>query len=681
MKKSSTRIIILITLIIGLIIALMGWGQNLSKSVPTASAGKLDLTDWCFDKEGAVDIKGEWEYYWNQLLNPKDFKMYDGKCSYESIVGMWNLKNSLQGKGCVTYRLFIYLPNNLEYMGIKIPPVQTSYKLWIDGKLKVSSGEVGTNKEDAKPAIDNKIVFFEPKNNKIEIVIQISNFASVTGGLWEPLKIGNQNNTIDLRDRGLMFDFVNFGSLIALAVYHFIMYFNKRDKKMLLYSGIAIFLMGIRSLTTGEFNFQMLFPYITWELYKKVSILTFIPASLFFSLYIKELFPNEISKKVLSIIKVVTIFYVLSVIIFPAFVYMIFIDYYQIVQEFIFLYIFYVTLKAFIKKREGALVSFISSLLVIVVSLNDTLYFRGIINTGRFSSTGILLFALMNAYNISYLISSAFRRVDELSKSLNDLNESLEKKVMDRTCELEKSRQYLIKTNERLLMTEKSRRYLISNISHDLRTPITSIQGYVETMLEGIIKDKEDMRIYLTKVLGKVYDLRALIDDFFLLSQLESKKVQFQFHTVTPHSFVQDIYEYFEIDVKSRGIDFEMEADELNGDQFIIKVDITRMHQVFGNIIGNALRYTEKGGYIKIQYNIVNEDRALIKIKDTGIGINKEELAHIFERYYKADDGQSGLGLSIAKEIVEIHEGSIWAESEKEKGTVFNIILPIYEKS
>ncbi|MEW9701395.1 AAA family ATPase [Paenibacillus sp. SI8] len=239
------------------------------------------------------------------------------------------------------------------------------------------------------------------------------------------------------------------------------------------------------------------------------------------------------------------------------------------------------------------------------------------------------------------------------------------------------------RTNELTLM-ETSRRDLLSNISHDLGTPLTSIQGYVEAILDGVILDPDEQRKYLSVVHMRIVGIQRLITDLYQLSRLETKQFHFQLTPTSCMAMVRQLFEQYELDTANAGISYKLDMLLPDGDELLLTVDTDRIEQVYANILYNALKFTAKGGHIGVKAEIAGEPSELIiQVSDTGVGISEEDLPHIFERFYKASKsrsttGGSGLGLAIAKEIVQYHGGQIWAESRLGRGCSISFSLPVH---
>ena len=277
-------------------------------------------------------------------------------------------------------------------------------------------------------------------------------------------------------------------------------------------------------------------------------------------------------------------------------------------------------------------------------------------------------------------------QVTTVNRELQDLNQSLEKQVQIRTAELENSTKKLEQTNV-------ARKKLMTNISHELGTPMTSIKGYVKAMLDGVIASNDQK--YIELVYQKILFIERLIQDLYGLARLESRQLGFTWKNMSVKDFLSELISQYEIDVTAKNIEYiyENKVTMEDGSKRLM-VDINRIEQVMQNLIFNAIRYTSADGFIQIKANIHNHlpeqngsinytDFLQISVCDNGTGIHQETLPHVFERFYQEDKfskGSSmntGLGLTIAKEIIHYHNGSLWVESEYGKGSCFHFLLPL----
>lgn len=217
------------------------------------------------------------------------------------------------------------------------------------------------------------------------------------------------------------------------------------------------------------------------------------------------------------------------------------------------------------------------------------------------------------------------------------------------------------------LQYEENRKELISSISHDLKTPITSIKGYVEGIMDGVANSPDKMDRYIKTIYSKANDLDRLIDDLFLFSKLDVKKVPFNFEHIDLKSYFADCLLDLQLDLEKRGI--QLSVTNEGCDTVKVLADREKLKRVIVNIVANSVKYMDKEtGKIEIKLHC-DKNLVTAKIWDNGQGIKEEDLPRVFERFYRAEPsrsiqtGGSGLGLAIAKQIIEGHGGDIWAES------------------
>ena len=226
---------------------------------------------------------------------------------------------------------------------------------------------------------------------------------------------------------------------------------------------------------------------------------------------------------------------------------------------------------------------------------------------------------------------------------------------------------------------ELMRKDFVANVSHDLKTPITSIKGFAETLLDGGIDDKETAREFLTIIHQEGNRMQELIEDLLVLSRLEQEDLILHYQKVNAVEFLQDVVLTLGQQAEWKKINLTVENDL---DEIWFEADLPRVKQVVINLIHNAINYTQEGGDVTVAVTR-KDDTIQLSVSDTGIGIDKESLPRIFERFYRVDKARSrytggtGLGLAIVKHIVEVHKGKIEIDSEINKGTTIHVYLPV----
>lgn len=251
--------------------------------------------------------------------------------------------------------------------------------------------------------------------------------------------------------------------------------------------------------------------------------------------------------------------------------------------------------------------------------------------------------------------------------------------ISDLCRDFEEMRRRLCESNEEKIQYDRESKELISNISHDLKTPITAIKGYVEGIMDGVADTPEKMDHYIRTIYNKANDMDSLINELTFYSKIDTNRIPYTFNKINVSSYFEDCCEEVGLDLESKNIDFSYfnYVDE----NVEVIADAEQMKRVINNIIGNSVKYMDKPkGRINIRVKDVG-DFVQIEIEDNGKGIGPKELPYIFDRFYRTDAsrnssmGGSGIGLSIVRKIVEDHGGKIWATSKLGTGTVMYFVL------
>ncbi|HUL32066.1 MAG TPA: ATP-binding protein [Thermodesulfobacteriota bacterium] len=230
----------------------------------------------------------------------------------------------------------------------------------------------------------------------------------------------------------------------------------------------------------------------------------------------------------------------------------------------------------------------------------------------------------------------------------------------------------------RLKQLEKIRQDFVANVSHELRTPLTTIKGYAETLLDGALK--EDMAFQFVQVIKRHTDrLTKIVEDLLMLSRIETKEFQLKMEVISLANFVDDIIDFLKEPAEKKKI--SLSRSEMSSSLAVL-ADRSYLDQILINLLDNAIKYTAEGGRVVVSAVEKDSKDIQFSVEDNGIGIPKEDLARIFERFYRVDKGRSkelggtGLGLSIVKHLVQTHGGKVWVESQMGKGSTFYFTLP-----
>ena len=304
---------------------------------------------------------------------------------------------------------------------------------------------------------------------------------------------------------------------------------------------------------------------------------------------------------------------------------------------------------------------------------------------------GILLILLVSGYLLTRLLIGKFiyRRIKTLynsisifrsNKALSEMNPDMRTDILD-TVSKDVAKWMVEKHNtiDRLEEREAFRREFIGNLSHELKTPVFSVQGYILTLLEGGLEDKDINRKFLEKAAKSVDRITHILNDLDQISRLESGHLNIEPETFDISRLVYDVCDEMDAMAKKKKISLKpsFPRDKTVG----VVADQGKIAQVLSNLIINSINYGKKKGYIHIKLHR-EEDKIWVDVEDDGIGISEEDMSRIFERFYRVEKsrarqkGGTGLGLAIVKHIIDAHNETITVRSTPGEGSVFSFSLP-----
>lgn len=229
-----------------------------------------------------------------------------------------------------------------------------------------------------------------------------------------------------------------------------------------------------------------------------------------------------------------------------------------------------------------------------------------------------------------------------------------------------------------LKQQDKLRRDMVANISHDLRTPLAALQGYLETLsLKGDTFNQQDKNKYLSIAIKQTQRLQKLIDNLFELAKLDAREHAPEFEAFSIKELIYDVVNKFAMQANEKNIEIEIDTHDENP---VVMADLGLIERVLDNLLNNAIHYSPHDDKITIQLVVAEDNRVRVLVCDNGPGINDQQQQLIFERFHQAhspdrSNGHAGLGLAIVKKIIELHRQSIWVESQPGKGSIFNFTL------
>lgn len=250
--------------------------------------------------------------------------------------------------------------------------------------------------------------------------------------------------------------------------------------------------------------------------------------------------------------------------------------------------------------------------------------------------------------------------------------------------DFEEMRRRLKESTEEKSLIEKENRELISNISHDLKTPITAIKGYVEGIMDGVADTPEKMDKYIRTIYNKANDMDRLINELTFYSKIDTNRIPYTFNKINVKEYFDDCFEDIGMEMSQQQI--SLSYDNKVAPDVMVIADAEQIKRVINNIVGNSVKYMDKPNKsIAIRVTDVG-DFVQVEIEDNGRGIAAKDLPYIFDRFYRTDTsrnsskGGSGIGLSIVHKVMEDHGGKVWATSREGEGTTMYFVLRKYQE-
>ncbi|CAI6081160.1 Sensor histidine kinase RcsC [Cohnella sp. JJ-181] len=648
------------------------WRGGQQDDKPVVEKGVMDLSGYDFGDRGTLPLAGEWLFSWRSQRVGAAFE------STIAVPGIWDGQpdgrgGRLSGQGFGVYRLELrHLPQGDRMLGIRLPNLSTAYALYIDGRRVSAKGHAGDSRAATVPYQMPETVYFSPTGSTAAIELELSNFHHRTGGIRSALVLGTPEQIKRLAFGHEAREFIVLGCLLMIGIYHLGLYaLRRKELDNLLFAFLCICVAG-RMSVIGEGLLPRLVPGLTWTAAGRLEYSFFLLSALSGFAYFRRAYSREITRRwtfvacgAAGVLMGMT--WALPMLTASSLIHV-----YQIFVVVLCGASLYLLIVARLRGREGAAFSLVGVAGFVATILNDMFFYNGWLHSFDLVPLGLLFLIVMNSFIISLRFSRTFAKAEKLSAELRKWNGQLEERIAERT--------------EALRAAEQSRRQLVSNISHDLRTPMTLIQGYLEALRDGVIADSEQRDAAIGTMLKKAEGLNELIRDLFDLSMLEARQAHMNYECVPLLDWLSRLERDFGMEMRTKGIAFTCECDGPGMRSVYLKLDAHRMDRVMSNLIYNALKATPRGGEIRIEARRGPRPfEAEISVLDNGTGIMPEDLPHLFERYYvndklKNSSGGSGLGLPIAREIVETHGGRIEARIRAEGGSAFVIALPTMQK-
>ncbi len=406
---------------------------------PQVVAGTIDLRDWNFEKVEVLELKGEWEFYWQKFFSTKTEEQLVP--AFVKVPGEWQ-NYGFDALGYATYRVKIVLPKDIKPLSIDMRSIACSYQLYLNGELLGNQGKVGKTKKEAEPFLNHQILhipvtFYDPSKPEIELVLNVSNFHYFRAGIWDTVSIGLTKHILKEEKKKFVIDVIVLSCLFLMGLYHLGLFFTRKADKSPLYFSVFVILIAIRTASINERMIMDLFPGLSFEFVSKLEYLTVYISGFVFLAFVESLFPEEAVKKWSRWLNLFFIPPSLLVVFYPMYVFGQEISFVEIGIFIEILYVGWMLFLAVSRKRVGAKL-FVSGFVILsATAIHDILKGKQIVYSPYLMGYGLLTFIVFQAAILSRKFAIAYLNSEELANELKLFSRNLEAKVKSRTAELQ----------------------------------------------------------------------------------------------------------------------------------------------------------------------------------------------------------------------------------------------------
>lgn len=659
-------------------------GLSAMDSIPAAVKGVLDLRDYSFMADGPVSLEGEFEFYWNQMLNPAE-PSDSGVMTYMKVPGSWTRLGKEQPEvtryGFATYRLVILLPEGVDELAFRIEDVYSSSGYFLNGKAIDYLGFPGVNKFQTLIKYSRPLVTAAVNSSEAELLIKVSNFDHRLSGIAGGITMGIPEQMREIRERQLFHGHFLIGAFLIIGIYFLGLYLIRSEHYRLYFAFLCI-LMAVRVAMILELpvlnTLNLNGP--TLARIDFINIYFFAP---FFVLMIRSIFPIEFPKLIFRYAMGVSAVFIALAVITPVSLFS-----YSLSWFFIFFLLLsgvflYVVLLAWKRGRSHAPSFTIGLLILFLGTLNDMLNEIDAINTIYLVHYTMFAYLLIYAYIFADKSNHLQRKAEKLAHEVSQVRNNLEDLVEERTTELQEvSRQLeqqkvkLETSNRDLVEAMNARNRLFSIIGHDVRAPI----GYYRQALDMMLANRdmpESERLELLKMMASSTEITYnLLDNLLVWGRSQTGRLKVNFTQFQLKGLVDESLELVNIGIREKQLKVEVFISE----EHYLEADRDQLFVVIRNLLSNSIKFTPDQGSIYISSK-KQKGEVVISIRDTGIGIPEPIKAKLLDtRSHVSTDGTqgekgSGLGLKICHEIIQTNGG--WMKIESISGTGTTILIGI----
>lgn len=381
------------------------YGTHIYDRLPVKQ-GFIDLSAYDPAVSKPINLDGIWEFYPNHLIPPADFSSRSVPTPrYIKVPGTWyNTKISdtekMPATGCATFRVIVRTKAINSPLALKLPKIGLAYTLWINQQKMYTCGKPASSKNTYQSRVLPATVPFTTTTDTVEIILHVSNYDHIHGGIWYSIALGSQETVTRIANNQYSFELILFGILLIISLYNLILYINTRERSFLYFS-ILCFLIAIRDLQEGRNILVMFYPDFPMHVFYQIQCTVIYGSTTIFVMFLHKLFPAELNKMFMRTAQGVFVLFFLLTLITPMIFFTRLLMYYFIFLIIVVVYLYYILIRAALNKRKGAYPGLLGFVIFGLCIINDILYTNFIIKTTFLVSTGVGVFIFFQAFMLS----------------------------------------------------------------------------------------------------------------------------------------------------------------------------------------------------------------------------------------------------------------------------------------
>src|SRR5690625_2782142 len=617
-----------------------------------------------------TDLDGEWMFFEQALLTPNEVEAQMGN-RLGKVVMIPNSFESQTGEinSFGTYHTKVKIPK--EYVGetlaIHVPYQYSAYKLYIDETVIAKNGTVGHDSTSHHAKMAPKTGYFIAESDEVTLTMQVSSFDHIRGGFENSIYLGEASTVTQKFNTNMIVNLLMNGSIFIIGLFMtlFALYrYRSKQELVFFIFGIFAMLISARALFTVPFYYTLILN-MSWLWGTRLEYILSEASSLFYVVLLWKWHEKEFSKKFMYfIVTVITMVMIVTLFTQPVFFQDLFFKVFSLAIP-IFIYFMYVIYKSIRNKNKIAKINLVGILIIFIAFLNDFALGMNWYQSIPLMLPAVTIYVIIHVILMSKDFADRTKKIEQQNKQLLTLNASNK----ELTIELQKEM--------------KQKDDFLANTSHELRNPLHGMVSITQSILQNRSshlneKIRSDLELQLT--IG--HHMSRTLDDLLDITRLKEHRIQLQLEPLNIQGVATGVVDMLKVLITDKNIRMEV---EIQSEFPRVVADKNRLIQILFNLLHNAVKYTNEGT-ITVSADIQGE-QARIHIADTGIGMKEETLRTIFEQYEQGDSsitamgGGLGLGLSICKQLVEMHGGTIEVHSTLGEGSVFTFTLPLADES